>query len=113
MLQSNWSNETLRAARRSKFMCALVLALRRIPIYGPGCGDAVLGDVNKPTYAVAITDVEAAAKRDAFAATKEAKRLFPSKPKDEEKKDVETKQEDKPAEPAPTVESGKSNPCHH
>lgn len=84
--QSNWSNETLRATRRSKFMCALVLALRRIPIYGPGCGDALLGDIGKPTYSVAISDAEAAANRDAFAAKKEAKRLFPSttEPKKEE-----------------------------
>lgn len=76
--KSNWANETVRAARRSKFMCALVLALRKIPIYGPGSGDAALGDVNKPTYSVAVTDAEAAANRDAFAAKKEAKRLVPS-----------------------------------
>lgn len=34
--KSNWSNETVRAARRSKFMCALVLAMRKIPIRAPG-----------------------------------------------------------------------------
>lgn len=34
--KSNWSNETVRASRRSKFMCALVLALRRLHIRGPG-----------------------------------------------------------------------------
>lgn len=34
--KSNWSNETVRAARRSKFMCALVLAIRKIPIRAPG-----------------------------------------------------------------------------
>ncbi|KAI9673461.1 MAG: hypothetical protein M1817_002923 [Caeruleum heppii] len=78
--KSNWSNETLRAARRSKFMCALVLALRKIPIYAPGGGDAVLGDVGKPSYSVAISDAEAAARRAEYAATKEGKRLFPSKP---------------------------------
>lgn len=33
--KSNWSNESVRAARRSKFMCALVLALRRINIRAP------------------------------------------------------------------------------
>ncbi|KAI9828018.1 MAG: hypothetical protein M1832_003545 [Thelocarpon impressellum] len=76
--KSNWSNETLRAMRRSKFMCALVLALRKVPIYAPNGGDAVLGDLGKPTYSVAISDAEAAANREAFAAKKEAKRLFPS-----------------------------------
>lgn len=81
--KSNWSNETLRAARRSKFMCALILALRKIPIYAPGGGDAVLGDVGKPSYSVAISDAEAATRRGEFAAAKEAKRLFPSRAAEE------------------------------
>ena len=34
--KSNWSNEELRAARSSKFMCALVAAIRRIPMAKPG-----------------------------------------------------------------------------
>ncbi|KAJ5113268.1 hypothetical protein N7456_001802 [Penicillium angulare] len=34
--KSNWSNETVRAARRSKFMCALVLAMRKLKIRAPG-----------------------------------------------------------------------------
>ncbi|KAJ5105526.1 hypothetical protein NUU61_002873 [Penicillium alfredii] len=34
--KSNWSNETVRASRRSKFMCALVLAVRKIPMRAPG-----------------------------------------------------------------------------
>jgi small-conductance mechanosensitive channel len=77
--KSNWANETVRAARRSRFMCALVLALRKIPIYGPSSGDAALGDMSKPTYSVAVTDAEAAANREAFTAKKEAKRLVSSK----------------------------------
>ena len=59
-------------------MCALVLALRRVPIYAPGGGDAALGDFSKPTYAVTISDDGAAKNREAFAAKKEAKRLVPS-----------------------------------
>jgi hypothetical protein len=35
--KSNWSNESLRTARRSKFMCALVLALRKVPIANLVC----------------------------------------------------------------------------
>ncbi|KAL8906336.1 MAG: hypothetical protein Q9207_002111 [Kuettlingeria erythrocarpa] len=77
--KSNWANETVRAARRSKFMCALVLALRKIPIYAPGGGDAVLGSNDKPTYAVTVSDEQAAAARDAYAKTKEEKRLVPTK----------------------------------
>ncbi|KAL3447339.1 Mechanosensitive ion channel-domain-containing protein [Aspergillus insuetus] len=34
--KSNWAIESVRAARRSKFMCALVAAIRKIPIRGPG-----------------------------------------------------------------------------
>lgn len=80
--KSNWQNETLRAARRSKFMCALVLALRKVPIYAPGGGDASLGDIAKPTYSVAVTHERAQSEKDKFAAAKEAKRLYPTKKAD-------------------------------
>ncbi|GAB7339155.1 hypothetical protein MBLNU457_5820t1 [Dothideomycetes sp. NU457] len=52
--KSNWANETIRAARRSKFMCALVLALRRVPIYGPGGGGDALGSATNASYSVSI-----------------------------------------------------------
>ncbi|KAL9126827.1 MAG: hypothetical protein Q9217_004178 [Psora testacea] len=80
--KSNWSNETVRAARRSKFMCALVLALRKIPINAPGGGAAVLGSADQPSYSVSVSDEQAAASRDAFDKAKEAKRLFPTKKSD-------------------------------
>lgn len=34
--KSNWAIETVRAARRTKFMCALVTAVRKVPIRAPG-----------------------------------------------------------------------------
>ena len=80
--KSNWSNETVRAARRSKFMCALVLALRKVPINAPGGGGAALGSVDQPSYTVAVSDAQAAANRDAFDKAKDAKRLFPTKKPD-------------------------------
>ena len=75
--KSNWSNETVRAARRSKFMCALVLALRKIPIYGPGGAGPALGSADQPTYSVTVSDAQAAANREAAAKARDAKRLFP------------------------------------
>jgi hypothetical protein len=78
--KSNWSNETVRAARRSKFICALVLALRKVPIYCPGGGGTPLGDPGNPTYSVTVSDEVAAAGREKAAKTKEDKRLIPSKP---------------------------------
>jgi small-conductance mechanosensitive channel len=89
--KSNWSNEAVRASRRSKFMCALVLALRKIPIYAPGGGDAVLGDFAKPTYSVAISDEQAAANKKDFADNKDKKRMIP--------KNVEEKVEDPATSP--------------
>ena len=77
--KSNWSNETVRAARRSKFMCALVLALRKVPINAPGGGGAALGSADQPTYSVSVTDQEAMANRAAFNDARDAKRLFPTK----------------------------------
>jgi hypothetical protein len=76
--KSNWHNETVRAARRSKFMCALVLALRKVPIYAPGGGAEPLGGPSNPGYSVAISDELAAAARAQAAKAKEAKRLVPS-----------------------------------
>lgn len=80
--KSNWSNETIRAARRSKFMCALVLALRKIPINGPGGGGPALGSVDQPTYSVTVSDAQAAANREAAAKARDAKRLFPAEKPD-------------------------------
>jgi hypothetical protein len=77
--KSNWANETVRAARRSKFMCALVLALRKVPIYCPGGGGLPLGDPGNPSYSVAVSNEVAAAAREKAAAAKEGMRLVPTK----------------------------------
>ena len=77
--KSNWHNETVRAARRSKFMCALVLALRKIPIYAPGGGGETLGGPTNPGYSVAISDAWATEARDKAGKAKEEKRLVPTK----------------------------------
>jgi hypothetical protein len=74
--KSNWHNEAVRATRRSKFMCALALALKKIPIYAPGGGGEVLGGPTNPSYSVAVSDDVAAAARDKAAKDKEAKRIF-------------------------------------
>lgn len=76
--KSNWHNETVRAARRSKFMCALVLALRKVPIYGPGGGGEPLGGPTNPGYSVSVPDAWAAEARDTASKAKEAKRLVPT-----------------------------------
>lgn len=75
--KSNWSNETVRAARRSKFMCALVLALRKVPINAPGGGSAALGSADQPTYSVSVSDQDAAARREEYKKAQDTKRLFP------------------------------------
>ena len=75
--KSNWSNESLRASRRSKFMCALVLALRKVPINGPGGGDAALGSQDKPTWSVAVPPADAVAAYKAYKDGADAKRLNP------------------------------------
>ncbi|KAI9728241.1 MAG: hypothetical protein M1834_007734 [Cirrosporium novae-zelandiae] len=80
--KSNWANESVRAARRSKFMCALVLALRRIPINAPGGGSASLGDAANPSYSVTISDDEAAKNKAKYDEDKEGKRMVPSKKTD-------------------------------
>ncbi|KAK4167287.1 Mechanosensitive ion channel-domain-containing protein [Cladorrhinum sp. PSN259] len=73
--KSNWHNDAVRATRRSKFMCALTLALKRVPIYPPGGGSEALGGPKNPTYSVAVTDNFAAEARAKAEQDKEAKRM--------------------------------------
>jgi hypothetical protein len=75
--KSNWANEAVRASRRSKFMCALVLALRKVPIYAPGGGCAPAGDKANPTYSVAISDAQAQKNAGDFNDDKDKKRMVP------------------------------------
>jgi hypothetical protein len=89
--KSNWSNESLRTARRSKFMCALVLALRKVPIAGPGGADAALGSADKPTWSVAVPPADAVAAYAKYTANKDAARLHPlNKPEDSNDKGKST-----------------------
>ena len=73
--KSNWHNDVVRATRRSKFMCALTLALKRVPINGPGGGGDALGGPANPTYSVAVTDGFAADARAKSENDKAAKKL--------------------------------------
>ncbi len=75
--KSNWSNEQIRAARHSKLICALVLALRKVPIFGPGGGAPPLGDPANPAYNVTVSDEMATAARDKSAKDANAARLHP------------------------------------
>ncbi|KAH7040089.1 Mechanosensitive ion channel-domain-containing protein [Microdochium trichocladiopsis] len=78
--KSNWHNEAVRASRRAKFMTALVLALKRVPIYAPGGGGEALGGPTNPSYSVTVSDSDAARARDKAAQDKEALRLVPTHP---------------------------------
>ncbi|KAI9891138.1 MAG: hypothetical protein M1814_002981 [Vezdaea aestivalis] len=88
--KSNWSNESLHMKRRAKFMLALVDALRKVPIYAPGGGEAILGDQSKPTYAVTISEDEAQRGRDKFKEDKEAKRMVNVRKTESSGRDGET-----------------------
>ncbi|KAK4570300.1 hypothetical protein LTR86_002380 [Recurvomyces mirabilis] len=83
--KSNWGNETVRQARRSKFMCALVSALKAVPIYGPGGGSDASGSAANPSYSVAVSDQAAKDSVAAAAATRTKARLYPKKTDDAEK----------------------------
>ena len=57
--KSNFSNGPLYAYRRSKFNCALLSALRRIPIEGPAGSFPAQGSLQAPNYAVMISEDKA------------------------------------------------------
>jgi len=73
--KSNWSNEQLRAARSSKFLCELIRAVRKIPISKPGGTRAKSGEEGKPSYVVTVSEDEAAAKRAAEKKKQQEKRM--------------------------------------
>jgi len=75
--KSNWANEAVRQARRSKFMCAMVAALKAVPIYAPGGPGDAQGSAANPNYGVSITVEEAKKNAEASAKKKEAARLYP------------------------------------
>lgn len=60
-------------------MCALVLALRKVPIFAPGGGGLSLGDPGNPSYSVAISDEMAAQAREKAAKDADTARLHPMK----------------------------------
>ncbi|OTA07848.1 hypothetical protein A9Z42_0087820 [Trichoderma parareesei] len=76
--KSNWHNDRVRATRRSKFMCALAIALKKIPILAPGGGGEPLGGPTNPSYSVSVTDEWAAHSREEAAKRADAARLVPS-----------------------------------
>jgi hypothetical protein len=78
--KSNWHNDAVRGSRRSKFICALALALKKVPIYGPGGGGAALGSSDNPSYSVAVSDMFASSARTKAAADMDAKRMVPANP---------------------------------
>ncbi|BFZ61365.1 hypothetical protein YB2330_002430 [Saitoella coloradoensis] len=55
--KSNWQNDALRAQRRNKFMCALVLAVRKVELYAPGAAAPVpaLGESENPMFIIKET----------------------------------------------------------
>ncbi|KAK9311683.1 Mechanosensitive ion channel-domain-containing protein [Lipomyces starkeyi] len=57
--KSNMANETLRIQRQNKFMCELIAACKKVPLYPPNVGDPLLGSFGQPTYSVMISDQEA------------------------------------------------------
>ncbi|CAM1504168.1 Fc.00g017590.m01.CDS01 [Cosmosporella sp. VM-42] len=82
--KSNWHNDSVRASRRSKFMCALAMALKKIPIFAPGGGGEALGGPTNPTYSVAVTDEIAAKARDDAKKKKNDDRMVPVEEKDDQ-----------------------------
>jgi len=59
-------------------MCALVSALRKVPIYAPGGGGKPLGDAANPSYSVSIADDLAKQNTAAAATAKDQARMVPA-----------------------------------
>lgn len=75
--KGNSASEQTRAHRRSKFMCGLLSAMRRVPITPPGGSGPGSGSKESPTYSVTISDEDSKAAKAVFDENKDAKRLHP------------------------------------
>ncbi|KIW98532.1 uncharacterized protein Z519_00193 [Cladophialophora bantiana CBS 173.52] len=75
--KGNYASEFVRAQHRSKFVCALLSAVRKVPIDGPGGGGPAAGSMESPNYTVAITDDMAKAAKAQFDDNKDKKRMVP------------------------------------
>ncbi|KAH8892494.1 hypothetical protein GQ53DRAFT_746039 [Thozetella sp. PMI_491] len=73
--KSNWHNDGVRATRRSKFICGLTLAMKRVPIHAPGGGGEALGGPTNPSYSVAVSDDWASNTRSKVDTDKKAAKL--------------------------------------
>jgi hypothetical protein len=95
--KSNWHNEAVRATRRSKFICALALALKKVHINAPGGGGEALGGPTNPSYSVAVSDdfaIKSREKSDKDKAEAKAKSMSEQQPS----KSLSTKSGSKKAE---------------
>ncbi|KAI1849729.1 hypothetical protein JX266_004678 [Neoarthrinium moseri] len=72
--KSNWSNGKLRGSRSNKFICTVVAAIRKVPLYGPGRMTGAAGDADRPSYTVMMNDQEATEKVKAGTAVENAQR---------------------------------------
>ncbi|KAI2626811.1 serine/threonine protein kinase [Xylaria nigripes] len=106
--KSNWHSDAVRAARRSKFICALVLALKKVPINAPGGGDETLGGPTNPTYSVTVSDAEASMARDKTAKEKDAARLVPKESLSTIPEEWDTTHDDEPANQTRPKEAGQA-----
>ncbi|CAK7270937.1 hypothetical protein SEPCBS119000_004344 [Sporothrix epigloea] len=75
--KSNWHDDAVRSTRRSKFMCALAMALKKVPINGPAGADDAAGSPQNPTYSVTVSDEFAATARAQSAEAKNSARMVP------------------------------------
>jgi hypothetical protein len=56
--KSNWSNDALKSARSSRFVCALIVGVKKLGIRGPKDPDTLPGSLGQPTYTVRLTEDE-------------------------------------------------------
>lgn len=75
--KGNYASEHVRSQHRSKFVCAVLSAVRKVPIDGPGGSGPGGGSIASPTYTVAITDEVAQAARAKFDEERDQKRMYP------------------------------------
>lgn len=75
--KGNHASDRLRSQRRSKFVCALLSAVRKVPIDPPGGSSPARGSIEAPTYTVTISDDVAKSAMAQHNEEADAKRMNP------------------------------------
>jgi hypothetical protein len=75
--KAKFASDHVRAQHRSRFICALLAAVRKVPIDGPAGGGPFPGTAENPNYSMTVTEDFQKAAKAKWEEERDKKRLVP------------------------------------